>query len=819
MKKLILFSFLLLTVLCFVIIINTTNEAGITQQTGDRPFLLGAMNNQTDWNHDYISKPEYFGMNTWHMYIGNEYDSVMGRLVPTGWDYYQGHLDSLNADISVYRSVVCDTYLKKNAEHNMISLMQRPKIEWLCYGQRSDYQCEVKDSINPYMWFYSFQDNVGESISDNSQYGDGQCVLYCSQTFMSADTVLKMLRCNNQQTKDEVGWKYDKESTWFVKPSIRIDSAFANNPSNFSKLVCRVYVKDSDSNTIKEADIKVRNFKKDIYSVYRGNYLEEFYFLTPSWNDTSRLNDIQGAWGNAGAWSSRGNGTNDNKADIQVYWYGNCDMWIDYVRVDNDVADGLMNPNSPNFNTFNDWLKWEAQDIGGYSYQDFKSPYRFYIEELEFNNVPCISYVNKKLQEYSSQNPSGDTTDMMVCFWWPNFTNHLPFDHAVTNGYWKENTKFDTETLHEVFMDTTGLREFFTETYPFTGHDLEQTPFSKVPSTLPNTSGNCVLAVEVSPFVYEPWLQEQLDKDGYPNGPFGPGIWPDPGFFTWALKLANDYSKTYDKPFINMPQAHLWRNHDIEVRREPTNEELSMTTNLALSYGAKGIIYFWYSGSNDCSDSSFGKGFLDSGGGAGQVIRDSNAYHQNKWDSLISIHKRIRKWDSYFMSFDIANTNSYIYYKSSERNDLLTQTYFLFAKTFKPGSGTPICDPVDSIAINPFPDSQQSLTYDCQKDTYLQVALFDDDLVDYDKYFMIVNRRCSPYLYGTSADSNGGRRFVRILFDANHSAFDDYNNWSISNVESDSVYLKFDKTKIQNLDLGWFMPGEGKLYKIIPVIK
>ena len=525
--------------------------------------------------------------------------------------------------------------------------------------------------------------------------------------------------------------------------------------------------------------------------------------------------EIQSAWGDAGAWDSRGHGTCDNKADIQVYWYGNCDMWIDYIRVDNDVAHNLLSDDTTNqtHNLYLDWLEWEADVIGGHTSSGFHSPYRFYIEELEFNNVPCIEYVNKKLQYYSSP----DTVDMMVCFYWANFTNHLPYDHAVTNGYWKEGVKFNAETLHEVFMDTIGLREFFTETYPFPAHDTGDIPFSKIPSTLPNTSGECVLADDpVSPSVYDSWLQNQLDKDGYPNPPIA--LAPDAGFFTWALKLANDYSKTYRKPFINMPQAHLWRNAGIEVRREPTNEELSLVTNLALSYGAKGIVYFWYSGWGNCSDDYFSKGFLDKVESGQQYPRTSNAYHQNKWDTLISIHKRIRKWDSYFMSFDNANTSSYIYYKTSERNDLLTQTYFLSARTFKPGSGNPSCNAPDDTTGNE-PPPQQGLTYDCPEKTYLQVAIFDDDLADYDKHFMIVNRRCSPYLNGTSLDSNGGRRFVRLLFDANHSAFNGYNNWNIIDLEDeDQVVLTFDKTRVEYLDLGWYMPGEGRLYKIAPVI-
>ena len=277
MKKLILFSFLLVAVLCFFNFINTTNEANITQQSGEKPFLLGAIDNRYDLEFIYISDTNYFGMNTWHRYLGEKYDSAMGRLVPTGWCYG----DSLNANINNYKDTVTNIYLKKNAENEMITLMQRPKIEWLCYGQRSDYQCKKKQYVNPYLWFYSFQVNVGQSKPDNSQYGNGRYVLHCSQniipdggqSFMSEGNVLSGLRCNNQQTKNEVGWRYDKECKWYVKPSIRIDSNI-----NFNTKVCNIKVISSNGQTIlKNVDIFARDFR-NAQNPYHGQYIEEFYF-------------------------------------------------------------------------------------------------------------------------------------------------------------------------------------------------------------------------------------------------------------------------------------------------------------------------------------------------------------------------------------------------------------------------------------------------------------------------------------------------------------------------------------------------------------
>src|SRR5690606_26690998 len=188
---------------------------------------------------------------------------------------------SVNADYNGYWPEG-KTYIDKMAEKNMKMLMHRPKIEWLCYGQRSDYQAEKKDYVDPYLWFYSFQTNYGRTEQDNSQYGEGQYVLYCSESviptdgsnYMSEGTVLSLLRCNNQQTKPDTNWRYDGRSNWFVKPSIRIDPTFANNPSNFGALVCRVDVYNSDGTLRKQIDIRARNFKTHPHpdSLYLGNY-------------------------------------------------------------------------------------------------------------------------------------------------------------------------------------------------------------------------------------------------------------------------------------------------------------------------------------------------------------------------------------------------------------------------------------------------------------------------------------------------------------------------------------------------------------------
>ncbi|MGH2574299.1 MAG: hypothetical protein ACRDFC_01215, partial [Ignavibacteria bacterium] len=108
------------------------------------------------------------------------------------------------------------------------------------------------------------------------------------------------------------------------------------------------------------------------------------------------------------------------------------------------------------------------------------------------------------------------------------------------------------------------------------------------------------------------------------------------------------------------------------------------------------------------------------------------------------------------------------------------------------------------------------LIYECKNERYLQAATFKKSIDDGNQYFMIVNRRCSPYISG---GDNGGRRFIRVKFDANSTSFSGFNNWKIINLEDNSTVVTFDKQVNSLLDLGWYLPGEGKLFRLAPVMQ
>ncbi len=266
---------------------------------------------------------------------------------------------------------------------------------------------------------------------------------------------------------------------------------------------------------------------------------------------------------------------------------------------------------------------------------------------------------------------------------------------------------------------------------------------------------------------------------------------------------------------INGTQSHLWFKEGHKLK-EPSNEELELQANLALTYNAKGLIWFTYvADRTNIGSSYYCRGVMEYDSHVqNPVPRRLNVYGKNKYLKVCQIDSMLAKRGPYMISFNPALTNNCIYRIGDERNQFLFSTYFSNIITYKPGLGDPPC-----ISDNPGGSLPPGLTYDCINDRYLQAATFERSTGDINKYFMIVNRRCSPYIDSTTEDKRGGRRNIRVKFDANSSEFANFNNWKIIDIDSNKTVTVFDKSGGAILDLGWYNPGQGKLYKVAPVMQ
>jgi len=774
-------------------------------------FLIGAMTDgwQTDGQPNGYSKlRDTLGFNLWHRYISGGMSN--GQFYLHGWTAS----DEYDAPINNYRTEI-QNILGSNENNGMLTLMERPKIERLAFGQRSDYQCEATN-IDPMLWFYSYKDHPKgtDVLDDDPNYGESNWVRYCTTNNSNdgpgfAGYVVTGLKANREQVNSNESTAGDKAYSWIIKPKIRADMNYINNPSNYDNPICRIEVLNYDGTLIKNVELKSRHFKPSFSTNYDGKYKEEqfrFEGTDPTLTiPVSEWENINPRLPN-GTYRSYFAPDGECKVDYKVYWYGNCDMWIDYVRLDNDVADELFKGVYDNT-----WISWEANDIG----QHGNSPLKFYIEEFEFNNLPCMAYVSRKLRDVDPR------LGLMCDLNYTNYNTMIPFtnwDHVFDNFV-------GVEHINRFLIDSVGSTEIFMGSYPFGGGNSGSNAFEQSP--LPVTIGGeqnynwktGMLGNRVSVKAYEDTLQAHFDNNQHK-------YW---SYREWTAR-ADSISRIKNIPFINLLQTHMWYSEGHQLR-EPTNEELDLMSNLAISYGARGMLSFWYEGwgcipSNDIKD-TYGRGlteplpcatpnpleWLDNPHTTSYDARTLNVYGQNKWQKIINMNKRFKKWSPTLMSFDNTNRHSYIYRLENEREALLSSSYFRDIVSYEWGSGAPPCEqdrPDTTDAPNP-PD----VRYECNESRYLQAATFKIT-GDVNRYFMIVNRRCSPLQPITH---NDGARYMRVIFDQNSGEFATYNSWNIVDVEFNTLVGSFDKTSVNPcVDLKWFKPGEGKLFKVVPVL-
>ena len=177
--KLILSLVMIFAVLTAFIIKSLPSGSGAGIKTLTPPvngisndFLVGFIHDGMNTSFNIIS--DTFGFNLWHVYCPPA--TINGKHLVTGWKDLGATGDSLYAG-NGYQGQVTQI-LQNISSHNMKALIQRPKIEYLCYGQRSDYQCEDTSLIQDKdLWFYTFQSpsHTGHDISDS-----GAVVRFCN---------------------------------------------------------------------------------------------------------------------------------------------------------------------------------------------------------------------------------------------------------------------------------------------------------------------------------------------------------------------------------------------------------------------------------------------------------------------------------------------------------------------------------------------------------------------------------------------------------------------------------------------------------------
>jgi hypothetical protein len=301
-------------------------------------------------------------------------------------------------------------------------------ISALCYGQRSDYECEEIVSNPDYNGFYTYREHPrGVDYTDTTKFGNGNKVRYCR--YMSEDSgyVAKGLKTNREQINlSNFPGKGDNQSLWYLKPRVRIDSSFAyNNPL---ENVFRLEIYDYYGKLIRSVDIKVMDFLKEPESYY-GQYTEEYRtsitdsLIIPS---SKLLNPDSLSWKNENC-----------KVDYRIFWYGKCDVWFDYIRLEDDVANNLFNYD----------INYHGRILSEISNaKNNKKLYLYNLDKIEFNNIPCIKEVFKIISEKSESRFLMTYTVASDFFYWSHVTSDEKpdFDKRKEhyNKYFCDSLKF-----------------------------------------------------------------------------------------------------------------------------------------------------------------------------------------------------------------------------------------------------------------------------------------------------------------------------------------------------------------------------------------
>ncbi|HEY5534400.1 MAG TPA: T9SS type A sorting domain-containing protein [Ignavibacteria bacterium] len=748
-----------------------TNSFLATTAIPDTQFIIGAFDDGAGSQYSHIRNELKF--NVWHSY----------PKIESGWDGDTN--DRYNGDTNDYKDQVTSR-ISNNGANYMRTFMDRPIIQYVVSGQRIDYQCENVQNGAPFgFWAYNNSLNNSNTVYDmvdNSIYGSNDTVKYCkadsNHSGINACWIDSSLRANRELSFTGTNsWLTDDAWDWYVMPRIRIDSSYAASATHDTETVCRLIIFGWYGDTVKNINLRIENFKNS--GIYSGNYIDKFYYLQGQ-DSLFILKDKITRYFIPKNPSAELNWDSTCQMDIKIYWAGKVDTWFDRMRLENEPAHLYMTLNDQRHQELvskvNSEIFWAHTSLSD------QKPNYFYFEECQFSHFSAIKELNKQIM-----NVTQNANSQIIFLNYQLFKAHVPNSNSV---------EWDANTLKYYLHDQFGLKTIVMGAYPLMGfNETTLGRYSYHPNTLSSLDYNDmdILSIRKSPTEYDNWLQNNLDN----------------GLNNRVLKSMDALSKdNSDMHIFFAPQAHLCRHSTAHLLKEPSNEELELQTYLALTYNAKGIMYFAYTSFGDTNSDSYQRGIMNTIGQTPQP-RHVSAYGQDKYEAIKQISIKLNKWGPTLMSFNPEYTKSYIYRLESERTQFFQHPYFRNVYTLKYGSGGQLnCDQDNFLP---------ELSGECPEDTYIQIATFNNNAPS-SQYFMIINKRCAKDTIVGTDSTLTGKRFVRVLFKANSSSFSGFNNWKIIDLYNDSLICTFDKRISAPLSLGKYKPGEGKLYKMIPVM-
>ena len=688
-------------------------------------------------------------------------------------------------------------------------ILEREKILRAAYGQRSTYQAEGvgtwEGKFPAYGYAYSDYD-AGHDITDNWM-GETVTSKLCRAGIDKPGFMVKGLVDNCEQTNNTVvnsnnssgmqGRLFsdikqsDYNHRWYIKPKIRIKAEDAAAHSNDTVIV--IYVKNFSNQYIDSFAIKGSCFLDTVNNSYDGRYLEMFYWLPPQYNDLSVRADFLA--------NGKGNRNDiESKVDYQIKWLGKVDVWLDYVRVDDSWAHFLFTDtyenelNNPN----NKWKFHRAIYDEVNAFKNMPGLAYFWVDECGFNNIPCIAEVNKLVKLYSGGSTSVTFIADPVAFVGNGGLRYKgssadPDDWSVN---WHTTYK---ELFGQGAISNQVIGQFFPQHwYTLYPHNL----------SLDNSPDN------------QSGAKRHFSKSNYADyyGEIPNTSWK--GYMTYLNKLTklmrfvSDSAKNRNLTFgaivqINSDEGGLMGDNPGWGLREPTNEEISVNNFLAMCYGAKQIFQFSYNTNSQGSDNYgtyFNRG-LTTPNPEYAARRLLNYYGQPKWQYMKELNERMMKIGN--VLYPPGDTNLHLKY---DRTVTVNTYNYACSGCNLPYSYISDIKSIYRSSSNNFTDDEACTYCDRTESRYWEIGFFNPPASqpdDKSRYFLVLNKRTYPEI-----NNDGDTRLLKIRF--NPSALQGFENWVLKDAVTDSVISMFSRNSAVYISAGLFLPGEGKLLKLVP---
>jgi len=176
------------------------------------------------------------------------------------------------------------------------------------------------------------------------------------------------------------------DNSWYIKPKMRIDSADAHGSV---KNVVKIIVRAFNGDIILDNIITTEQFRT-INNQYDGKYLENYFNnLITFPGDTSFIGINKGY--PPGVGHQRIEYMNNCHVDVEIHWYREVSVWIDYVKIMDEPAYRLFNPND----LARQRIKGQINRLINHSNGDRVRG--FYTEEIEYSNIPCLALLQDSI--------------------------------------------------------------------------------------------------------------------------------------------------------------------------------------------------------------------------------------------------------------------------------------------------------------------------------------------------------------------------------------------------------------------------------------